>query len=295
MDGKDGEGGMKAETQAKLRLGRIGYLNTFPFYHGLATSGGENLFELSWQTGTPAQINQAMQEGRIDIAPVSSLEYLNHQDQYLLFPELCIGSRDFSASVLLLSREQISGLDGAAISLTEESLSAATLLKILLHFKFRFTNPFRVEPSNAEAMLSQSKACLVIGDEALFFRPKEFIYKTDLSQLWWDWTELPFCFSVWAVRRPYYEKHAAEVNSFYRTLKSNTERNLLDIEKILKDGLQITLADEKFPIVFGYLFNLNYYLDDEMQHGLELFYRLAHRLGVAPKPRQLNFIEPEEE
>ena len=282
---------MKAETQAKLRLGRIRYLNTFPFYHGLVSASWENPFDLVWETGSPAQINQAMREGRVEIAPISSLEYLNHQDRYLLFPDLCIGSRDFSASVLLLSRERIEDLHGAAISLSEESLSAAALLKILLKFKFRFTNEFRVEPSHPEEMLTQSKACLIIGDEALFFRPREFVYKTDLSQLWWDWTELPFCFSVWAVRKEFYKKHAAEVNSFYQRLKSNTERNLHDIEKMLKEGLQITLADEKFPVVFGYLFNLNYFLDDAMRHGLKLFYCLAHRLGVSPKPRKLNFIE----
>ena len=282
---------MKAETQTKLCLGRIRYLNTLPFYHGLAAGPAEGPFDLVWETGSPTQINRAMQQGKIQIAPISSLEYLRRQDDYFLFPDLCIGSRDFSASVLLLSKERIEGLNGVTISLSEESLSAATLLKILLRFKFKFSNRFQVEPSHPEAMLAGSKACLVIGDEALFFKPRSFVYKTDLSQLWWNWTELPFCFSLWAVRKNFYLKHKTEVNAFYQRLKANTERNLQDIEKILKDGLQITLADEKFPVVFGYLFNLNYFLDDAMHHGLELFYRLAHRLGAAPKPRKLNFIE----
>ena len=282
---------MKAETTTKLRLGRIRYLNTLPFYHGLTAPSEENTFDLLWETGSPAEINEKMRSGRIDMAPISSLEYLNQQGRYLLLPDLCIGSRDFSASVLLLSRKRAKGLNGAPISISQESLSAATLLKILLRFKFRFVNEFRVEPSNPEAMLARSKACLVIGDEALFFRPREFVYKTDLSQLWWDWTELPFCFSVWAVRKDFYEKYPNEVNNFSRRLKANTERNLVDIEKLLKEALQVTLADEKFATVFGYLFNLNYFLEDEMQHGLELFYRLAHRLGVSPRPKKLEFIE----
>lgn len=281
---------MEAGIFTKLRLGRINYLNTLPFYHGLTGASKEG-GSLVGETGTPAQINKAMEEGRIDIAPISSLEYLNHQDDYLLLPNLCIGSRDFSASVLLFSKERITGLGGAAISLSDESLSAAILLKILLRFKLKFSNSFKVEPSNPEEMLKQSKACLVIGDQALLFKSREFVYKTDLSHLWWDWTELPFCFSVWAVRKEFYAKHAVEVNLFWQKLKANLERNLWDIEKLLKDGLKITLADDKFPIVFGYLFNLNYSLDDAMQHGLELFYRLAHRLGVSPRHHRLNFIE----
>lgn len=282
---------MKTEVRTRLRLGRIRYLNTLPFYHGLISPSGKNGLPLAWESGSPTQINQKMREGKIDVAPISSLEYLNHQARYLLFPDLCIGSRDFSTSVLLLSKERLEGLNGATLSLSEESLSAAALLKILLKFKFKFQNRFRVEPSNPAAMLAHSKGCLVIGDDALFFRPQEFVFKTDLSEAWWDWTGLPFCFSVWAVRRTHYERHADEVHRWYRRLKSNLEKNLEDLEKLLKEGMELTIADARFPTVFGYLFNLNYTLDPKMREGLELFFRLAHRLGISPRPKPLEFIE----
>lgn len=272
----------------KFRLGRIGYLNTLPFYDGLPSVNG---IDWEWKSGSPAQINEMMRGGKIDIAPISSLEYLNHQDQYLLFPGLCIGSRDFSGSVLLLSRERIEGLNGATISLSEESLSAAALVKILFKFKLRFQNHFRVDPPQPMEMLAKSKACLMIGDEALFFRSQEFLYKTDLSEAWWDWTGLPFCFSLWAVRRKCYRERPEGVNVFYRRLKANLEKNLQDLERLLREGLQLGFADEKFATVFGYLFNLSYGLDDAMQEGLELFFRRAHELGVSPRPKKLKFIK----
>jgi len=282
---------VKTSVATALRLGRIRYLNTLPFYHGLGPYAEEVGLEFEWEQGAPTEINRKMRAGEIDIAPISSLEYLNHQDRYVLFPDLCIGSRDFSASVLLFSHERIEGLNRATISLSKESLSAATLLKILLRYKFRFRNQFRAERSNPKAMLARSKACLVIGDEALFFRPKEFLYKTDLSQTWWDWTNLPFCFSLWAVRRSYYEGRSVEVNRFFHRLKTNLERNLEDLEKLLREGLELDFIDERFPTAFGYLFNLNYSLDEPMRQGLELFFRLAHRLGVSPRPKKLRFIE----
>lgn len=281
---------MRSRAAVRLRLGRIRYANVLPFYHGLFSSDATNSLEITEVTGSPVRLNREMREGRMDLAPISSLEYLNHQDDYLLFPGLCIGSRDFSASVLLFSKERIEGLNGVEILVSEESLSAATLLKILLKFKFRYENRFRTEKSNPAAMLSHSKACLVIGDDALLFRPEEFVYKTDLSQGWWNWTGKPFCFSLWAVRRAFYEKHEEEVIHFYKRLKSNLERNLANLGKLLDEALGLTLADEKFPTYFGYLFNLSYGLDQTMQQGLEHFYELAHRLGVSPVPRELEFI-----
>ena len=274
---------MRTRTLTRLRVGRIRYLNTLPFYHGLNAA--------EWTLGTPAEINQKMHAGEIDIAPISSLEYLNHQKDYLIFPELCIGSRDFSGSVLLLSKERVEGLDRAVISLSEDSLSAATLLKVLLKFKFRFQNQFRTDPSHPETMLKRAPACLVIGDEALFFRPKEFLYKNDLSEIWWEWTSLPFCFSVWAVRRDFYGEHKEEVVDFYRQLKAALKRNLQDLEKLLQEEIRVTMTDERFPTIFGYLFNLSYGLDHEMQKGLELFFKYAHELGVSPPPGKLEFIK----
>lgn len=269
------------------RVGKIAYVNTAPFYFQLFEQNNTP----SIVEGSPADINRLILKGDIDFAPISSLEYALHQEKYILLPNLCIGSRDFSRSVLLLSRERIEGLNHTPIILSKKSLSSVVLLKILLKYKYRFENKFVAEWGSPDELLKCGKAALVIGDDALFYKPKEFLYKYDLSELWWDWAELPFCFSVWAVRRTYYEKHPREVFEFYRRLKANTERNLQDLEALLKEALGLTIADKRFSQVFGYLFNLNFFLDEEMKKGLELFYRFAARAGLAPKVKEIHFIE----
>ncbi len=269
------------------KIGKISFVNTTPFYfHLLSTSKIPFFVE-----GSPAEINELMNQNKIDFAPISSLEYALHQDQYLLLPNLCIGSRDFSRSVLLLSKERIAGLEGTKIMLSKKSLSSAALLKILLKFKHRFTNEFVVGNGTPKEMLETSDAVLAIGDEALFFKPKEFLYKYDLSELWWNWTELPFCFAVWAVRREFYREHPQEVFEFYNKLKENLQINLQDLETLLREALNLTVADENFSKVFGYLFNLNYYLDSEMKKGLELFYNFAARADLAPAVNHISFVE----
>ena len=270
-----------------IRVGKIPFVNTTPFYFHLF----DDQKNISVIEGSPAEINELMRQGEIDFAPISSFEYALYQNDYALLPNLCVGSRDFSRSVLLLSRERIEGLNRQTIMVSKKSLSSVTLLKILLKFKYRFTNDFIVGSGDPEEMLQEAKAVLAIGDEALFYKPQEFLYKYDLSELWWNWTELPFCFAVWAVRRKFYEAHPKEVFDFYKRLKGNAERNLEDLETLLKQALNLTLVNADFSKVFGYLFNLNYYLDSEMKKGLELFYSYAQRAGLSPQVKEIRFIE----
>ena len=267
------------------RVGRICYVNSIPFYHRLEPP------DVEFYETYPTKINLAMRQGKIDIAPISALEYLNHQKAYLLLPDLAIGSRDFSGSVLLISKEKIEGLNKAAVALSRQSLSSAALLRILFKFKYKFENRFVSSSGDPDAMLAGREAALVIGDDALFYQPKEFVYKYDLSELWWNWTGKPFCFALWAVRRDFARKHPEEVSLFYSQLKANLERNLADLENLIKETLDLDFIDDRFPKLFGYLFNLNYNLDGTMREGLELFFRLAHRLRVSPRLKALEFFE----
>ncbi len=273
-----------AVLASPVRIGKITYTNCIPFYYGLQKHRDLDFFE-----AYPAKINQAMHQGKMDIAPISSLEYLNHQKDYRLLP-FSIGARDFTGSVILFSHEKIEGLNGMTIALTRESLSSVALLKVLLKLKFKFNNKFVVTDSNPREMLSNYPAALVIGDDALFYQPREFVYKSDLVELWWNWTGKPFCFALWAARRDFAEDHPEEVTRFVRKLKQNLETNLADIEGLIHRSLGLTFLDEKFSRIFGYLFNLNYYLDTTMGEGLELFFRLANRIGVSPRPEPLAFF-----
>ena len=276
---------MKSSPKVLTRVGKIRYTNCLPFYHRLNETSDFEFFETY-----PVEVNQALAQGKVEIAPVSSLEYLKNQSQYLLLPGMSIASRDFAGSVLLLSCKKIEDLNGAKIALSQESLSSAALLQILLKSKLKFENSFETVPSDPEKMTAEYEAALVIGDDALFYQPREFVYKYDLAELWWNWAGKPFCFALWAVRKKFAEQFPEEVAFFWQRLKKNTEANLTDIETLIKDAAGLTFLDDKFPKVFGYLFNLNYGLDPETLGGLELFYRLAHRLGVAPKPAKPEFL-----
>lgn len=281
-----------------FRVGKIQYINMIPFFHQLqnfCTQGnhdfcGRKDVKIAYYEHDPAHINRALEANEIDLAPISSLAYLQHQKDYLILPDLAVGSRDFSGSVILFSKDRIEGLKNHSIAVSNQSLSSITLLKILMKFKYKFNNQFVLTDSNPEQMLASHKAALVIGDDALAYAPKEFVYKYDLSELWWNWTGKPFCFALWAVRKDFAAQYLQDVEWFTRCLQKNRDRNLQNIEQLLKDSMGLSFMDAKFSKLFGYLFNLHFGLDKSFQEGLELFYRLAYRGGFAPKPKTLEFF-----
>lgn len=267
-----------------MQVGKIAYTNSLPFYYGLQNSG----FELV--EGYPAQLNLALHRGQIDAAPVSSLEYLNHQKDYFLLPDLSISARRFSGSVLLFSREKIERLNHSAIALSEESLSSAALLRILLKSRFGHDNDFVVAPSRPDEMLEECTAALVIGDSALFYEPQDFVYKYDLAELWWQWTNKPFCFALWAVRREFAAAHPEKIADFAAALKQNLQRNLADVPALAASGMGLKLRDPRMVKVCSYLSNLHYNLEPDTLDGLMLFYQHAHELGLSPKFEPFEFF-----
>lgn len=278
---------MTSSTKTKIRLGKISYLNCLPYYFELDKN---DYFDFQYFESYPQEINRAMRAGELDIAPVSSLEYLNHQDQYLILPDQSISSHNFSSSVLLFSKEELLLLQDKEIAVSRESLSSVALLKILFHYRYHIKASFVKKAAQPQEMLKTFSAGLVIGNEALFYTPKDFVYKYDLGELWWQWTEKPFCFALWVVSRQFAEENPAEVANFVTVLRERRIKNLGNIESLIKNSLNLSFLDKKFSKIFGYLFNLYYDLDESTLEGLNLFYKYAHELGLSPKPKPLEIF-----
>jgi chorismate dehydratase len=279
---------MKTLTRTIAKVGKIQYKNCLPFYYELFERSEYHPEQVKLYENYPTKINEAMRKGTIDIAPVSSLEYANHQDLYDVIPGVTVATKDYAGSVILFSKKKIDSLNGAKIALTNQSLSSATLLKVLLKSAYKFENEFQVVTASNKA--ASSDAVLLIGDEALFFKSERFPYKYDLGKLWWDWTEKPFCFALWVVRKEFARKNRVWVNEFSQNLKINLQRNLTNIEGFLKESLGIHFLDEEFSILYGYYFNLHYFLDEDVIEGMELFFRLSKRLGLSPKQEKISFF-----
>lgn len=281
---------MTAQTQ--LRIGKIRYLNCLPFYFGLEDKLRSKGIETVFVESHPADLNRALRSGEIDMGPVSSLEYLAHQDDYLLLPDLGIGTGAFARSVILFSREKLKDLAGKTLALSEESMSSAALLKVILKRRYGFENRFETVAQDPARVLRKYPAALVIGDEALYFESEDWFYKFDLGEMWREWTATPFVFALWTVRKKVARDQAARIGGFLEVLKENLKKNLEGPEELLKHGLGMTPVEKRFAQTLGYLVNLRFELDKKMEEGLLKFYQLASQEGLAPTPKPLEFFTP---
>ena len=215
-----------------VKIGFIKYANSLPLYHSfdsctiteaikkaLKNSGrainpdGDIEFEVIYDS--PARLNKLISEGGLDIATISTYEYVRNRAGLQMIGNIGICANKSVMSVLLISKKDMNQLSGGVILLSDESASAVSLLKILTedyfdnnHIKF-ITGGVRAEEIDRTLSGNEISAVMAIGDEALKYyeMSKETDKKTkifDLCTLWNHFTSLPFVFGLFAARADFY-------------------------------------------------------------------------------------------
>ncbi|WP_045219073.1 menaquinone biosynthesis protein [Desulfonatronum thioautotrophicum] len=191
-----------------LRIGRIDYLNVWPLFEGIQHRLEPGILNRTRMTvGHPADLNVALAEGKLDVAPSSSFEYLLRANNYALLPDLTISSDGPVRSVLLACPFPFSEMpkhaaSGLRVGLSTASTSSVALLRILWRFHWGWPEPEWVtqDPGQGPEI---GIPFLEIGDHALRLHcnPPPGWHLADLGQEWKSFTRLPFVFGVWMVRR----------------------------------------------------------------------------------------------
>jgi chorismate dehydratase len=274
-----------SHCHSSVRLGHITYSNCFPVHARLLDRpepGDPEIVE-----GIPSRLNRLLAAGEIDVAPCSSIEFARHAGEYLVLPDLVIGSRGAVRSILLLAERDPRGLGGATVALPTASATSVVLLKILLRLRWgvecRFTD---FDQAADDPFATGADAALFIGDVAL--RPDlhpRLPVRLDLGAEWWEETALPFAFAVWQAvsgDRPALRRlHAALLRSRAFGL---AQRQALAARHAHRFGL----APELLADYWG---TLSYHLDGPMLRGLEHFYRLAAEIGELERAPALRWVD----
>src|SRR5438876_8666617 len=154
-----------------MRIGRIGYINCAPVYGAIDRGvvalppGGELV------TGTPAELNDLLVAGELDVSVISAIEYARHAKDLVLLPELAISCDGPVRSVGLFSRRPVGQLDGRTVLLAASSRTSVALLELLCRDVWKVRPRFaqtRAEGPDLGALgRLPHDAVLVIGDAAL--------------------------------------------------------------------------------------------------------------------------------
>jgi chorismate dehydratase len=192
---------------ARLRVGRIPYVNCYPVYG--AIDRGVVLLDADLVNGVPTELNAAIASGELDVSVVSAVEYARAPEKYLLLPDLAISCDGPVQSVVLCSTRPAAELGGRTVLVSRSSMTSVALLELLFASVWRTHPRFVQGDAEVNDVTADNSAApdarLVIGDAALRLTaggdlaPYPYVY--DLGDEWKRWTGLPFVFAVWVAQR----------------------------------------------------------------------------------------------
>jgi chorismate dehydratase len=253
-----------------VRLGAVGYLNARPLVYRLDRSS-----DFSLRFDVPSRCADLLHEGAIDVGLIPSIEYLRGGPLEIV-PGIAIASKGPVASVMLYSKRPIA--DVRSIAMDTSSRTSVALVRILCARLFKIDPSIESLGPDLTVMLSRCDAALIIGDNALFVPSTEQRAAStviDLGEAWLQLTGLPFVYAFWA------GKPGALTRWQVIELQRTRDSGVANADEVAREYLRDAPARQAAGAAY-LRDNIKYYLGDSEQAGLELFYRYAAEIGVAP-------------
>ncbi|HYZ01460.1 MAG TPA: menaquinone biosynthesis protein, partial [Candidatus Binatia bacterium] len=273
-----------------MKVGRIGYINCYPVYGAIDRGVVRLPPPAELVTGTPAELNDLLVAGELDLSVISAVEFARNTDALRLLPGVGITSDGPVKSVMLFSRRPLGQLDGRTVLLSAASRTATALLDLLSRDVWQIRPRFaqaRTEAVDLDGLAAlPHEAVLVIGDAALLLAARHaYPHRYDLGEEWKRWTGLPFVFAVWAARRSADAVAAARVHESLLASRDwgLTHRDVLAAAAARSCGVPRATCLEYFA-------GLDYAFTDRHLAGLWTFFRKLAAHGLAPAA-SLRYLE----
>lgn len=265
----------------KLRIGQISYTNTLPVTYFFDVNRFET--EVEFVAQVPAQLNQEMAKGNIDIGPISSFSYAENADRYFILPDLSVSAKGKVRSIFLFSKIPIEQLEGKTVCLTNTSATSVNLLKIIMATFYGLHVRYEVSPPDLETMMAKADGCLLIGDDALLAnRINKRYHVYDLAELWYQFTGYPMTFALWTVRKEALLRHESLIRDIHGEFLHSKRECAIRLSEIIH--YVISRFGGEFGFWMEYFKGLTYDFDKEQQEGLALYFSKAAELGLLPGP-----------
>ena len=252
-------------TMDKTRISIVSYLNSRPFLYGLKNSLVSKEIKLSLDIPSKIAAKLAFNLADVGLIPVAGLEDL---DDYKIISNYCIGSIGKVKTVVLVSDVPLDQVE--TILMDYQSRSSVLLAKVLAKFYWQKSFNWENTCNNFQNdSINGNTAGVIIGDR-VFDIENKFKYIYDLSEEWFNFTQLPFVFAVWAANK--------KVPPLFES----------DFNKALAFGIEqiseIVLIEKKYyPLVdiAGYFSqNISFELDNKKREGMKKFLQLARKLEL---------------
>ena len=261
----------------KLKIGRFSYSNLFPIFYMLDREADCSAYEFI--EGVPSYLNGEIREGRIDVSPSSSIEYLRNPDRYELIPGHSISSSGPVGSIFLFSKRPIEALDNITVFTSSQSETSVALIHIILKKFLKIECTFLSTSEPIGKVLDAADAYMLIGDDAITESvkwPGLRIY--DIGDLWYRHTGLPSVFALWIVRRDCWREKRELLEGFICALDAAKASALRSLDAVAAASPLRNSIPEKELV--SYWKGISYDFGDDHRRGLDLFRVYAEELGI---------------
>jgi len=246
---------------AQCRLGILPYSFAHPFAAAVRSAGELQPGSIALRTGSSIELSLELQQGNLDGALLSPIEYAKRYSRYQLLPDVGIVSEGESRLVLLEFRERSHTI--RKIGFNPGSGTEVVLAHLVLKEKHGIAPQFIPMPAKSPG--GGVDAMLLVGDAAQ--NAAQQTNTIDLVDEWSDITGYPFVHALWVTR---------EIeDSILQALGVIFKR--IDDPSINDDG-------GKFPT------SPRFTLDRSAIDGLSEFYRMAFYHGILEDIPDLNFL-----
>ena len=116
-----------------LRIGRIPYLNTEPFF-------ADDQVREEAVASVPRRMVDLALSGEVDLAPLPVVAAFDHPEMFKPIGDIGIATIGAARSVLLLSMNPVAALGATRIGVIDETATSVRLLKVLLRFRYGVDN-----------------------------------------------------------------------------------------------------------------------------------------------------------
>lgn len=259
----------------RVRIGAVTYLNAQP----LTVCLGELAPQAEIVVDLPSRLADTLVAGRLDVAILPSIEYFRGPGRTIV-SDACIACDGPVHSVKLYSRVPVEGIRTLALDIG--SRTSAALVQILLRERYGLAPQIELLPVGTAVEQITTDAALLIGDRGMLPPPRGFAAVWDLGQQWAQWTGLPFVFALW-IARPGID--LAGWDEIFAAARDEGLRRVPQIAEAQSRRLGVPANDCLVYLRDALRFNLGL----RERRGLEMFYRLAVKHGLAPPGVDLVF------
>ncbi|MBI4340731.1 MAG: menaquinone biosynthesis protein [Candidatus Omnitrophica bacterium] len=258
-----------SKSTATARIAKVPYLNTVPFFRGVAWEERYEVVECA-----PRELGRQASAGQVATGLLPIVDFFRLEPAFERLGRFGIAARGRAHSVMLFSRRPIRQLDGAVVAVTEQTSTSAVLLRLLLEQRHHVI-PAAYEPRDydGEAGRGAGDALLLIGDEALRFQQvnTQYPFEIDLAFEWWLWQHQPLTFAVWAIRKDAAEKDKKQIEAGLARALAINQKEFAAIGKEQEASLGLPAHE-----IERYLDSFIYRLGSAEEEGIATFRKLAN-------------------